>query len=142
MYDIAIMLTGVPDTVIVEQETFALSFRVSHLNDHFLTWFAEVRVACAVVTGLAILLYFVTSCSKSGFKINIHMEQLNLNQCCILVLLFLCLLYDEPLFELRMKNPSVALAVVSEVPASLFLTGLLTYWLMSVAYVRVSLTKL
>ena len=68
--------------------------------------------------------------------------ELNLNQCWILILLVLCALYDEPLFELRRSNPSVALAVVAEVPASAFFTALLSYWLMSVTFVRVSQSKI
>ena len=141
MYDIAVMLTGMPDKLIVMADLFALNFRVSHLNDKFLTWFAGVRIACIVVTSCVIFLYLLASCSRSGLNMNAYTE-LNLNQCWILILLILCALYDEPLFELRRSNPSVALAVVAEVPASAFFTALLSYWLMSVTYVRVSQSKI
>lgn len=101
-----------------------------------LLWFAGVRLACVIVTGCLILLYFLTSCSRSGFNVNAYMD-LNLDQCWVLILLFLCVLYNEPFFELRRNNPSTSLAILAEIPASAFFTALLTYWLLSVTYVRI-----
>ena len=135
VYDIAIMITGVPDKILVEEDLARLSFRMSHLDDDFLTWFAGVRLFCIIVTVCTVLLYFITSCSRSGINVDAY-SQLNLNQCCIVVLLFLCILYNEPLFEFRKYNPSTELAIIGEVPAAAFFTALLTYWLMSIAYVR------
>ena len=88
---------------------------MSHLDDNFLTWFAGVRLACVVITGSLLLLYFFSSCSRSGFNINAYMD-LNLDQCWILVLLFLCLLYNEPWFEFRKSDPTTRLAVLAEIP--------------------------
>ena len=137
MYDIIIMITNTPDYILVMDDLATVSFRLSHLNDSMLLWFAGVRLVCVVVTVSLILLYFLTSCKRSGFNINAFME-LNLDQCWVLILLFLCTLYNEPFFELRRNNPSTSLAVLAEIPASAFFTALLTYWLMSVAYVRVN----
>ena len=43
---------------------------------------------------------------------------------------------------MRRKRPNVTLTVLSEIPASLFFTALLTYWLMGITYVRVKAKKL
>lgn len=141
MYDIAILVTGVSDHVLTDEDLARLSFRMSHLDDSFLSWFAVVRMICVIVTACMGMLYFVMKCSTDGFNSKSY-TQLNLNQVCIIFLLILCALYDEPFFELRRNSPSESLAVLAEIPASAFFTALLTYWLLSIAHIRVREQKL
>ncbi len=138
MYDIAVMITDTPDELL-GKDFATISFRLSHLNDDFMNWYAMTRTFCLLVCAALILLYFINinSCSlKKGFN-PLACLTFNIDQYWIISLLFLCCLYNEPLFELRRKSPSIVLAVLSEIPASLFLTALLTYWLMGLTLVRV-----
>ena len=73
VYDIAIMITDAPDTLLVEEDLAAVSFRMSHLDDSFLLWFAGVRLVCVFISCGMILLYFLTSCKRDGFNINAYM---------------------------------------------------------------------
>lgn len=140
MYDIVVMITNTPSTVLVK-DFGRLSFRLSHDNDQVLTWMAVVRLVCLIATGWRIMMYFVMNISRHGCKVT-TIVAFNLEQYWILCLLFVCALYDEPFFEYRRNNPSIGLAVFSEIPSSLFFTGLLTYWLMGVTLVRVRGDKL
>jgi len=140
MYDIAIMITKTPEEILAH-DMGTLSFRLSHLNDKFLSWLAIVRMACLIVTSLLILTYLISSCSREGFS-RMAFLSLNLDQYWVLSLLIMCAIYDEPLFELRRNKPSETLAVLSEIPVSLFFTALLTYWLIGVTFVRVKAKNL
>lgn len=135
MYDIVIMITNTPQDLLVHN-LGRLNFRLSHINDSMLSWLATVRLICLLVTGWRILMYFVTNCSREGCNAMAFLT-FNLDQWWVISLLICCAFYDEPLFELRRNTPSIALAVISEIPVSLFFTGLLTYWLMGVTMVRV-----
>ena len=140
MYDIAIMVTNTPEELLVH-DLATLSFRLSHDNDAFLSWLASVRLICLLISAAIALLYFVTSCSCSGLNTTACLT-LNPEQYWVLSLLFLCALFDEPLFELRRNNPGLHKSVIAEIPESIFFTTLLTYWLTSVALVRVRGKKL
>ena len=138
MYDIAVMITDTPDELL-GKDFATISFRLSHLNDDFMNWYAMTRLFCLLICTSLILLYFINinSCSlRKGFN-PLACLTFNLDQYWIISLLFLCCLYNEPLFELRRKSPSIILAVIVEIPESLFFTALLTYWLMGLTLVRV-----
>mmetsp|Transcript_45245 Transcript_45245/g.60045 ORF Transcript_45245/g.60045 Transcript_45245/m.60045 type:complete len:245 (+) Transcript_45245:834-1568(+) len=136
MYDVAIMITHTPDKLL-GRDFATISFRMSHWNELYMTWFAAVRLFCLFVTSTLMIFYFVSSCKRSSVHpmawINFNFEQV-----CICILLFLCAVYDDPLFELRRVAPSAKLAIVCEIPVSLFYTGLLTYWIMGLVYMRKS----
>jgi hypothetical protein len=140
MYDIAIMITKTPEDLLTH-DYGTLSFRISHLNDDFMSWLARVRISCLIITGLMILIYFFSSCGREGFS-RMACLTFNLDQYWVISLLFMCAIFDEPLFELRRNRPSETLAVLSEIPVSLFFTALLTYWLMGVTLVRVKAKNL
>ena len=135
MYDIAVMITDAPDDLL-GKDYANINFRLSHVNDGFMNWFATIRLVCLLITSLCIVLYFVTSCGREGFNA-LAFTTFNLDQYWVISLLLLCFFYNEPLFELRRDSPSVTLAVMSEIPASLFLSALLTYWLVGLTLVRV-----
>ena len=111
------------------------------MNDSFLGWFAAVRLICLLISAGIMLLYFVKTCSWRDAK-RFAILQFSFDQYWVLALLLMCTIYDEPLFEFRRTKPSIALAVLSEIPGSFFFTSLLTYWLMGLAYVRVKANKL
>lgn len=135
MYDIAVMITNTPKEILVHDRA-RISFRLSHVNDHLMTWFATIRLICLLISVFMMVLYFVSRCSRDGINED-ALDTLNVDQYWVLALLFLCAIYDEPLFEFRRNNPSLLLSMLSEVPASLFFTALLSYWLMGITFVRV-----
>ena len=140
MYDIAVMITNVPQEVLYRYEG-RLNFRLSYVNDDMLSWLAVVRTICLLVTAAILISYLLTSISWDGCSPTVFLT-LNLDQWWVTGLLIACAMYDEPFFEFRRSSPSVFLAVFGEVPASLFFTGLLTYWLIGVTLIRVKSNKL
>lgn len=125
MYDIAVMITDTPDQLLA-RDYATISFRISHWDTDFIDFFAAVRMFCLVVTCLVILTYLVTSCSRKCCSAN-PLADLDFEQVCVLVLLVLCAWYDDPFFMFRRIKPSVTLAVLAEIPASFFFTGLLVF---------------
>ena len=69
MYDIAIMITNMPDEILVH-DLATLSFRLSHDNDYLLSWLATVRLFSLLISGGILLLYFVTGCSCKNPSFN------------------------------------------------------------------------
>lgn len=125
MYDIAVMITNTP-IKLLGRDFAAISFRLSHWNNDFITYFATVQLFCLLATGMFIVFYLIVSCSKNGVKVK-ALADFNFEQVCVFLLLVLCALFDDPLFWVRRMKPSVELAVIAEIPASLFFTGLLTF---------------
>jgi hypothetical protein len=67
MYDIAVMITDAPDDLL-GRDYATISFRMSHLSDDFMSWYAVTRIICLVISASFIFLYFVSSCSLRGFN--------------------------------------------------------------------------
>ena len=134
MYDIAIMITNTPEELLAH-DLATVSFRLSHLNDGLLSWHAGVRLFCLLFTAAMLVGYFLKSVLMKS-------QTLSIEQYWVITLLCFCIMYNEPLFEVRRNHPSVALAVISEIPASVFFTALLAYWLTGVTYVRVKAKQL
>jgi len=140
MYDIAIMIASTPEKLL-GRDLASISFRLSYYNDTFLTWFASMRLCFMGICSAILLLFFVTSCSLKGVNIS-ACSTFNLDQACVSSLLLACIFFNDPFFELRRSFPSIAFAVLAEVPASLFYTTLLTYWLLGITHVRVRVKTL
>ena len=136
MYDVIILAWGSEGSDVLP----VVDFRMSHLNDRYLAWFAIVRLSCLFVTAVIMALYFLRTCRKSDIQRFISVK-FNFEQNWVIMLLFICIFYDEPFFEYRRSRPSIVLAVISEIPSSIFFTALLTYWLMGLAYVRAKVKK-
>ena len=96
MYDVAIMITHTPDKLL-GRDFANISFRLSYWNERYMTWFASVRLFCMFATGALMLFYFVSSCQRKGLRPHAW-TNFNFEQVCVSVLLFLCALYDDPLF--------------------------------------------
>lgn len=140
LYDILVLASEKAEDVSPKAAP-RLSFQISHLNDSFLSWFAIVRLSCLLITAIVAILYFIRQCSRRAFK-RFAVIEFSFEQHWVIVLLLLCITYDEPFFEFRRTQPSIALAILGELPSSVFFTTLLTYWLMGLAYVRVKARKL
>ena len=135
MYDIVLMITHTPDKLL-GHDFATISFRMSHWNNDFITYFTSIRLFCLLVTGTVIVFFFISSCNSQGIAMQAF-NDFNFEQVCVLILLFLCAFFNDPFFELRRFSPSVTLAVLAEIPTFLFFTAILMFQITGLVYMRI-----
>ena len=69
-------------------------------------------------------------------------DMFSFDQKMILILVILCVFYDDPLCFLALQYPSLNLSILVGLPQSLFFTTLFTYWLLGLAFVKKSTAEI
>ena len=102
---------------------------MKHYNPSVIKHLLLLKVGLALVT----LVWFMFYMYYMDFS-----DSITFDQKMILVLVILCVFYDDPLYFLALQYPNLNLSVIVSIPQSLFFTTLFTYWLLGLAYVRPS----
>ena len=64
MYDVIILAWGSRGSDLPP----VVDFRLSHLNDRYLAWFAIMRLTCLFITSVITVLYFLRTCRKTDLN--------------------------------------------------------------------------
>jgi len=128
MYDVAIKIH--PSEQLDKLEATSIDFHIAYFDEEFTMDQLRMRVILSTISAIA-LIWFT---AKTLCKIKPEDQgKLSFETMSSLTMLFLLFIFNDPFYPVHVYDPKFITFAISEFQTSLFVAGMLIFWLRDVA---------